>query len=877
MVFRLGAFGKGVVTGLATGLDTAAQSGFERVRDNIDEFSKTTLEREQKAIEETQEEADEVLTELRTAQAVLGGVDDPKSAARAAALLKDVGSLSAFKSVVASLQEQKVNEESYDFNKYFDNAMDLPGVNLANISTNYVLDRKQPFVDVAAPDMKGGGFGRLFGVNIAERVKERTQAQLASMGLARPQKTDIQLPEGFKFKSEAFKLDRMDPDQERDYIRNKMRDPDTPTERMDFYRSRLTELGNRMGLPGRIEDLTFKINMESDDTKRTSMMLQLQQLNREQREVEILSTGDPVKIKEYELSQAIVRGNTTKANEIRRELQKMGALSLADIVTARTEQLFADQEAGKDVTNEIEALATLNKTIKDTKESIAGMPDPTASGVNAAMNTVTAIVNREIRNNPKFAQAGITINMNGSIEIPDGIDENIKQEIAAFRDKATIKVVNDLKKSMPRDADMAVAHAMLTQGFNISDVNALTQTADVTTTITEAQVTDDPAGQELSGPVVQTIPESIANRTDLNEEEKVKVAGAQKIYGAKPDANNIMNLFSDIHDDDSKTTGGANILSSVGVENLLKSNLEKIYGPTVASQFESQIKDYAAAYAGFDDAALDGYPADSLDGQIVSVIRDLEKSNPDFTIEAIAPIVKERFYKGDRSVDIPGIMGSVTKIITRHRKQRPSEGGFISPEKLKEINAVRRATGQPELTSAEAATEIQSNQNQQGPNPSFTGPLSNNPFFDEQSGFDMDMERTTSDIKETSPKFDVEEAAEKQFRTRDDLPTGSEAPGPPDAQFDQAEQDQKFDVRKTADADRQKRIDATSKARRVPLANFGSMRGASALQLATAVGTGGKKSNAAIEEIKRRIDNNLFSTEEMTQIRRIISTIRGQK
>ena len=267
--------------------------------------------------------------------------------------------------------------------------------------------------------------------------------------------------------------------------------------------------------------------------------------------------------------------------------------------------------------------------------------------------------------------------------------------------------------------------------------------------------------------------------------------------------------------------------------------LEFAYGPTIASQFKSQIKDYAAAYSGFDNEALDSYPADSLDGQIVSVIRDLEKSNPDFTVEAIAPIVKERFYKGDRSVDIPGIMGSVTKIITRHRKQRPSEGGFISPEKLREINAVRRATGQPELTSAEAEADIRSNQ--------------------------------------TQPKFDVEEAAEKQFRTRDDLTTGLEAPGPPDAQFDQAEQDQKFDVRKTADADRQKRIDATTKARRVPLANFSSMRNASALQLATAVGTGGKKSNAAIEEIKRRIDNNLFSTEEMTQIRKIIGTIRGQK
>jgi hypothetical protein len=98
-----GAFGQGFVTGLAKSVDKAVQGSIERVRDNIDEMSKAALKRETKAIEETERETKEIMKELRAAQSVLGGVNDDKSAGRAAALFKQVGNLNDFKAIVRNL------------------------------------------------------------------------------------------------------------------------------------------------------------------------------------------------------------------------------------------------------------------------------------------------------------------------------------------------------------------------------------------------------------------------------------------------------------------------------------------------------------------------------------------------------------------------------------------------------------------------------------------------------------------------------------------------------------------------------------------------------------------------------------------------------
>ena len=52
----------------------------------------------------------EVMKELRDAQAVLGGVDDPKSAARAAALLEQVGTLEDFNALIANIKQLQIKQ-----------------------------------------------------------------------------------------------------------------------------------------------------------------------------------------------------------------------------------------------------------------------------------------------------------------------------------------------------------------------------------------------------------------------------------------------------------------------------------------------------------------------------------------------------------------------------------------------------------------------------------------------------------------------------------------------------------------------------------------------------------------------------------------------
>ena len=191
MVFTLSILG-----GIAESLDEGAQQSFERIRKEIDSTAETQVKREEKAIDAVNKDTQEVMNELRDAQAVLGGVDDPKSAARAAALLKEVGDLDSFKALVANIKNYKFNEkgDTYDFTRYFDSQQDMPGVNLAEVAQNYALGRRPPVAQIGAVETKGGGVGRLFGVNIAERSRAKADAQLASLGLSMPKITEVSLP-----------------------------------------------------------------------------------------------------------------------------------------------------------------------------------------------------------------------------------------------------------------------------------------------------------------------------------------------------------------------------------------------------------------------------------------------------------------------------------------------------------------------------------------------------------------------------------------------------------------------------------------------------------------------------------------------------------
>ena len=256
MVFSLGALGLGVIEGLAESTDEGLKKGFERIREEIDSTAETQVKREEKAIDAVNKDTKEKMEKLRSAQAVLGGVNDPKSAARAAALLNNVGNVEDFDALIANIKQYKLNnEETYDFTKYFDSQQDIAGVNLAEVAQNYALGLRPPVAQIGEVERKGGGIGKLFGVNVAERSRAKADAQLASLGLSMPKITDVALP-SIAFKSEALKLDKMNPDQELTYLKEKLLDPDTDKDKLGFYQTRMTEISDKMGLDGKINNLT---------------------------------------------------------------------------------------------------------------------------------------------------------------------------------------------------------------------------------------------------------------------------------------------------------------------------------------------------------------------------------------------------------------------------------------------------------------------------------------------------------------------------------------------------------------------------------------------------------------------------------------------
>ena len=538
MVFALG-----FLEGLAESTDKGLQKGFERIREEIDSTAETQVKREEKAIDAVNKDTQEVMAKLRSAQAVLGGANDPKSAGRAAALLEQVGNVEDFDALIADIKQYKLNnEETYDFTKYFDSQQDIAGVNLAEVAQNYALGLRPPLAEIGEVERRGGGIGELFGVNVADRSRAKADAQLASLGLSMPKITDVALP-SIAFKSEALKLDKMNPDQELTYLKEKLLDPDTDEGQLAFYQTRMIEISDKMGLDGKINNLTFQINMATADEK-PALLKQLQTLNQEKASFDVLSTGNKVDIAKFELSEALANGDTAAANAARKKLVDMGEMSLKDVLEARIRQVEIDISRSDSsflsvqrLEKELTELRELNQNIDTAMQSIKVVSNPTPAGVTAVMANVSKIVNQEIVNNPEFSSLGLVVQSNGSIDFPAGIDANTQQKINEFRAKREKAYIANMAAAMPKDGDVAFVANMLGQGYNTDDMNALADSA---------ETVDAGTGQETDELAAQA-DDTTDISTDISESDREVIASTiTGQHGATLNDANLPNIVGEV-------------------------------------------------------------------------------------------------------------------------------------------------------------------------------------------------------------------------------------------------------------------------------------------------------------------------------------------
>ena len=533
MVFALG-----FLEGLAESTDKGLQKGFERIREEIDSTAETQVKREEKAIDAVNKDTKEVMEKLRAAQSVLGGVNDPKSAGRAAALLKQVGSVDDFDAIVKSIKTFKESGDAgaeYDFTRYFDSQSDLPGVNLADAARNYVLGITPPTAQIGEVQKRGGGIADMFNINIADRARAKAEAELASLGLTTPKVTEIELPD-IKFKAEAFKLDRMDPAEELKYLENKMLDVDTPSDRVSFYSTRAKELASRLGVDTELENLTRQYNLAlsrgaSGEKDAENLLAQIQATTKQKNKFDILSSGDPIKLKEFELQQAMEAKDTDKANEIRKELIAMGAMTPKQFTDVLEAQIQAGALAGEDTTAVQNTLAAYNNTLQEIQQTLTPESLPTIQGQGKVRNEIYEAIYDEMRNMPEFSNVAITVTSDGTpIADFDKLTTEKKLEVSAYIAKRAPEIAKMFADLEPKNGDAQFVYRMLTKGVTLDDQS------------TAAKVAENAVTQTETAPVFTT------GVGDASEDEVSSVK--QKIITAfgpnPPNANSLRGIVDDI-------------------------------------------------------------------------------------------------------------------------------------------------------------------------------------------------------------------------------------------------------------------------------------------------------------------------------------------
>ena len=244
-LFGLGSFAEGFVGGFAESANKALLEDMQAVRDRVKTVSDYRVKRAMDEQEERKEELDEITDALKEGASVFG--DDPRAAEYAASLLKDQGSITAYKSFIAELRKKK-NDSSIDPAGFFARAeADAPtskGFTISDYAKAYQgAEKTLPnyrLPEDAVASTAGGLLSKIgFTPDISGRVQERTQEQMAAAGIGVDTvDTSISLP-SLDFDSEAWTLSDKDASQKIKYFQEKLVNPRLDEETRNKYEDKL--------------------------------------------------------------------------------------------------------------------------------------------------------------------------------------------------------------------------------------------------------------------------------------------------------------------------------------------------------------------------------------------------------------------------------------------------------------------------------------------------------------------------------------------------------------------------------------------------------------------------------------------------------------
>ena len=657
----------GLVEGLATSANEALQNDIKRINTRVDSIAERQLEKALKEQEKRAAEVSEVEAALKEGYALFGGDANSTQAKQyAAGLLKEVGSLDAYKERIAELRTAK-NNQDVDLNQFFTRASeDAPTGSFTDYANAFLGAPKTFAGDYRVPegmrgDSKAGSLiSKVVGkpVDVVQMGLQRGQEDITA-AIGDTKFESIPLPT-VTFHAEKFKMSGMKASERIEYINNKLANPDNTDERNTELQGMLT---NALKAAEATGDINTKIDAKkqmlsrtTSEEEKTALTNEISELTYQSEVTEAKASGDKVAEIDADIKRQQYLGNIDKVKELVK--QKKGLTgdepSFKEITTELETDLMnglangsitEGSEAHKSAMSEIEKR-------RDIEQNVTGAGDMKPSELRGAQS----YFNTELRNETQ-ARLGAVGSAYGVIV--DGIAAGT-QKVVSLSDKeleiyekgqaieAEVKgsLVSSMTSTYSEDDWPELYAHLRMKGLLPSDRQTTgdvieTGSGDQPVSTTTDTTTDTTTTGDQTSEAIPTQPKTekpaAAVTGEATEEEKLKypmtVEGALAItqgvssVGGTPEA--AYQAAMDLHGDEQFATTVEFIASKddTGLDGLEKEIAEMALGGLNANQITQQLKQVKYA----SDPSMD---VASISSTVARVLAELKPENRQERIES---------------------------------------------------------------------------------------------------------------------------------------------------------------------------------------------------------------------------------------------------
>jgi len=602
-LFGLGSFGEGFVKGFATEANEALKRDIERINTRVEKVADLKVKRSLDEQEKRKKELKEIEEALREGKALFG--DDPRGAQYAAALLKNRGSISSYKSMIAQLREQ-TDGSPINIADFFARAeKDAPIGTVSDYARAYqgaatsLPEYKFP---ESAATAGAGNLLESIGLkpDVSGRIQTMVNEQLAASGYTAEEVSTFSLP-SLAFDAEGLNMATMTPSKRIEYIRQQMAQPDITDNRRTELQGDLNASIQAAKDTEDDETLLSALQMEIGYlTKPDDIANKQKEIQTVDRRIKLKAAIDPKEKLVLQSNFAAADGNAALATELARKAEDYGTSGplLSTTLTRMQEDNMrnisdyrntggqkgyaADSEQAKEAQEKINSLKL---TISNTEG--AGQIDNAT--YRAAIATQSSAIKLAVENS-ELQQFYVLDPISRIPQHRPGLKEEEKIKATEGLKTLRTKVVKDLIATFPEGSQSQIAHMaaaknLISAGVIYGDADTsaaddtivtdttVTDTTVTDTTVTDTTVTDAAAADaDAVSKVVQPKP-SIKNRRRFRPDR----------FPATDDDGNVNLLSAANLADDMIASGSTNTEAEIR-ENLRKNEYPQEYIDAVVTE-----------------------------------------------------------------------------------------------------------------------------------------------------------------------------------------------------------------------------------------------------------------------------------------------------